>query len=391
VSQKRQKSTASTWRPDIPYNTLPHLPPAAALETTPILKQCIPARAALAGLKQAAELIPNQGMLINTLPLLEAQASSEIENIVTTTDKLFQFQNAGERADPATREALQYSSALLEGYRALKRRPLNTRTAEQVCTRIKGVQMQVRRIPGTALANERDGKVIYTPPVGEDLLRTKLANWERFLHEARDIDPLIRMATAHYQFEAIHPFTDGNGRTGRVLNSLFLIQEDLLTLPILYLSRYIIANKADYYRLLLDVTRKQAWEPWILYVLKGVEDTANWTTEKIAAIRKLQGSTIEHVRKAAPKIYSHELIDVIFELPYCRIQNVVEKNIAGRQAASRYLKQLSGIGVLREAVIGREKLFIHPKLMQLLTRDNNQVAAYTGTTLKPAPRTSTPR
>ncbi len=376
MSQKGHNSTTSVWRPDAPYNALPDLPPAVDLETKLVLKRCIPSRAALAELKQAAELIPNQSMLINTLPLLEAQASSEIENIVTTTDKLFQFQNIGERADPITREALRHSTALLEGFQSLKRHPLSTRTAEQVCTRIKGIQMQVRRIPGVALASGRNGTVIYTPPVGEDLLRTKLANWERFLHEALDIDPLVRMAVGHYQFEAIHPFADGNGRTGRVLNSLFLIQEGLLTLPILYLSRYIIANKGDYYRLLLDVTREQAWEPWILYVLKGVEETATWTTEKIAAIRALQAMTIEHLKKAAPKIYSHELVDLIFELPYCRIQNVVEKEIAGRQAASRYLKQLADIGVLKEVVVGREKLFIHPKLVHLLTRDGNRIAAY---------------
>lgn len=364
------------WRPDHPYNDLPPLPPAAEVETRPVLKQCIAARAALAELKQAAELIPNQGVLINALPLLEAQASSEIENIVTTTDRLFQYQQADERADPATREALRHSSALMEGFRALKQTPLNTRTAEQVCTRIKGARMQVRQVPGTALANDRTGEVIYTPPVGEDVLRTKLANWERYLHEARDIDPLIRMAVGHYQFEAIHPFTDGNGRTGRVLNSLYLIQEDLLTLPILYLSRYIINHKADYYRLLLDVTREQAWEPWLIYMLRGVEDTAVWTTAKISAIRELSGLTVKHVKQSAPKIYTRELVDLIFDLPYCRIQNVVDKEIAGRQAASRYLKQLVEIGVLREVTLGREKLFIHPKLMQLLTRDDNAVMAY---------------
>jgi len=364
------------WRPDQPYNDLPLLPPAAELETRTVLKQCIAARAALAELKQAAELIPNQGVLINALPLLEAQASSEIENIVTTTDRLFQFQSANEYADPATREALRYSSALLEGFQTLKQYPLNIRTAEQVCTRIKGMDMQVRRVPGTALANQATGEVIYTPPAGEDLLRTKLANWERYLHEAREIDPLIRMAVGHYQFEAIHPFTDGNGRTGRVLNSLFLIQEDLLTLPILYLSRYIIKNKTEYYRLLLDVTRDQAWEPWIIFLLHGIEDTAHWTTAKIAAIRTLSGFTIDYVKQKAPKIYSRELVDLIFDLPYCRIQNLVEKNIAGRQAASRYLKQLADIGVLEERTIGREKLFIHPKLMYLLTRDDNAVTPY---------------
>lgn len=364
------------WRPDEPYDALPDLPPAVDLETKLVLKRCIPARAALAELKQAAELIPNQGMLINTLPLLEAQASSAIENIVTTTDRLFQFQSHGEHADPATREALRHGSALLEGFGALERHPLNTRTAEQICTRIRGVQTQVRRIPGTALASGQSGEVVYTPPVGEDLLRSKLANWERYLHEARDVDPLVRMAVGHYQFEAIHPFTDGNGRTGRVLNSLFLIEEGLLTLPILYLSRFIIRHKADYYRLLLDVTGLQAWEPWILFMLQGVEETATWTTAKIAAIRALQGTTLEHVRRAAPKIYSHELVDLIFELPYCRIQNVVGKGIAGRQAASRYLRQLAEIGILQEVAAGREKLFLHPKLLQLLTRDGNRITPY---------------
>ncbi len=376
MSQKGQNSTTSTWRPDEPYNNLPDLPPSADLETKLVLKQCIPARAALAELKQAAELIPNQGMLINTLPLLEAQASSEIENIVTTTDKLFQFQNIGERADPITREALRHSTALLEGYAALKRHPLNTRTAEQVCTRIKGAEMHVRRARGTALAGDRGGNVIYTPPVGENLLRKKLANWETYLHETVEIDPLVRMAVGHYQFEAIHPFSDGNGRTGRVLNSLFLIEQGLLTLPILYLSRYIIANKADYYRLLLDVTRKRAWEPWVIYILKGVEETAMWTTAKVAAIRALQATTIEHVRRSAPKIYSRELVDLIFDLPYCRIQNVVDKKIAGRQAASRYLKQLAEIDVLKEIAVGREKLFIHPKLVHLLTHEGNRITPY---------------
>ncbi|MFN0164165.1 MAG: protein adenylyltransferase Fic [Burkholderiales bacterium] len=364
------------WRADQPYNELPALPPVAALETHATLKQCIPARAALAELKQAGELIPNQSVLINTLPLLEAQASSEIENIVTTTDRLFRFRDADQQADPATREALRHSSALLEGFRALKERPLSTRTAEQVCTRIKGTEMQVRRVPGTQLINSRTGDVIYTPPAGEATLRDKLANWERFLHNERNVDPLIRMAAGHYQFEAIHPFTDGNGRTGRVLNSLFLIEENLLTLPILYLSRYIIANKADYYRLLLEVTRTGAWEPWIVYVLKGVEETSRWTIDKIAALRALRDATATYVKRTAPKIYSHELIDLIFELPYCRIHNVQDKGLAGRQAASRHLKQLAAVGVLDEMAVGREKLFIHPKLMRLLTRDKNQFPAY---------------
>lgn len=366
----------SHWQPDQPYNDLPPLPPKSEMESKAILKQCITARAAVAELKQAAELIPNQAVLINTLPLLEARASSEIENIVTTTDKLFQHLRNEDQADPATKEALRYSRALFEGYQALNKTPLNTRTAEEICTQIKGVRMNVRRTPGTALANDATGEVVYTPPEGEQRLRDLLANWERFLHNEVELDPLIRMAVGHYQFEAIHPFMDGNGRTGRIVNSLFLIQENLLTLPILYLSRYIIQNKADYYRLLLDVTRKQAWEPWILYVLQGVEETAVWTGAKIAAMRALFEHTTEHVRTNLPKVYSHELVSLIFELPYCRISSLTEAGIAKRQTASQYLKQLVEIGVLAEVPVSKEKLFIHPKLMQLLTRDGNDFKPY---------------
>ena len=373
---KSGNSDNSSWRADLPFDTIPLLPPEAELETRAVLKQCITARAALAELKQAAELIPNQGMLINTLPLLEARASSEIENIVTTTDRLFQFRETDEKADPATKEALRYGHALMHGFQALKDRPLTTATAEAVCTRIKGVEMQVRRIGGTALANDQTGEIVYTPPVGEPLLRDLLANWERFLHETPELDPLVRMAVAHYQFEAIHPFTDGNGRTGRVLNSLYLIEENLLTLPILYLSRHIIREKADYYRLLLGVTREQAWEPWLLYLLRGVEETATWTTAKIGSIRGLFDHTKEHVRGKAAKIYSYELVNLIFERPYCRIGDLNMAGIAKRETAARYLRQLAEIGVLEEKVFGREKLFVHQKFLQLLTRDRNDFTPY---------------
>jgi Fic family protein len=365
------------WRPDQPFDSLPLLPPRGDMETKLILKQCIEARAAVAELKQAAALIPNQGVLINTLPLLEAQASSEIENIVTTADRLFQFRESESGADAATKEALRHSQALLEGFRTLAEHPMNTRTAEEVCSKIKGTAMTVRRVPGTTLANERTQEIIYTPPVGEHHLRDLLANWERFLHEQVELDPLIRLAVAHYQFEAIHPFTDGNGRTGRVLNSLFMIQSGLLTLPILYLSRHIIQWKADYYRLLLGVTRDEAWEPWIVFILRGIAETARWTTGKIAAIRQLQEGCIAHVRQQLPKIYSRELVDAVFEFPYCRISNLVDRGIAKRQTASAYLKELVRIGVLEEKQAGKERLFINPRLLLLLTRETNQSAPYT--------------
>lgn len=368
---------ALVWRADKPWNKLPLLPPAAELETKAVLKQCITARASLAELKQAAELIPNQTMLINTLPLLEAKDSSEIENIVTTADQLFQYAQGGDNlANVATKEALRYRTALYLGYQSLAARPLCTATAVEVCRTIKAADLDIRRTPGTQLINDRTGEVIYTPPEGEVCLRDLLSNWERFLHNQTDLDPLVRMAVGHYQFEAIHPFADGNGRTGRVLNILYLIQAELLTLPILYLSRHIIAHKADYYRLLLETTRTGNLEPWIIFMLQAVEETAKWTTAKIAAIRTLAEHTTGHVRERLPKIYTRELVDVIFEQPYCRIGNLVEKNIAQRQSASRYLKELSTIGVLREVQAGKEKLFIHPKLMHLLADDSNAFSPY---------------
>ena len=360
-----------------PYNDLPLLPPRDDVETKAVLKQCITSRSALAELKLAGELIPNAAMLVNTLPLLEAQASSEIENIVTTTDRLFQYASIGEnRADPATKEALRYRTGLYEGVLHLKNRPISTRLAEQLCTRIKNVEMTVRKVPGTALASNVSNEIIYTPPEGEELLRQKLANWENYLHNETSIDPLIRLAITHYQFEAIHPFTDGNGRTGRMLNTLFLIEQNLLTLPILYLSRYIILNKTEYYRHLLDVTRDHKWEAWIIYMLKGVEETALWTREKIDAIRNLLTHTSQYVQKKLPATYSRELVELIFSQPYCRIANLVECGLAKRQTASVYLKQLTEIGILKEIKIGREKLFIHPKLISLLRQEDNKISDY---------------
>lgn len=368
---------SDAWRPDRPYNALPSLPPKVDLETKAVLKQCITARAALAELKQAAQLIPNQAMLINTLPLLEARASSEIENIVTTADELFRFAGGEQGAtDPATREALRYRTALYAGFQSLRERPLSTVTAVEICQTIKDRQIDIRRVPGTALANQRSGEVIYTPPEGADLLRSQLANWEQFLHNETALDPLVRMAVGHYQFEAIHPFADGNGRTGRILNILFLVQAGLLAVPILYLSREIIRQKAEYYGLLLQVTRDQAWEPWLLYMLEAVEETSRWTLAKIVAIRALAEHTAEFVRRTLPKIYSRELVDLIFAQPYCRIANLDAAGIAKRQTASKYLLELVGAGVLTEQAAGKEKLFVHPKLMNVLTNDGNDWEPY---------------
>ena len=366
------------FEPIVPYNDLPELPPPLeVIESRPVLRKCIAARVALAELKQAAELIPNAAVLVNALPLLEAKASSEIENIVTTTDKLFEFADiAEERADAATKEALRYRTALFEGTKMVRRGMLTMDQAIQICSTIKDVELDLRAGSGTQLSNRATGEVIYTPPVGQKLLHQKLENWQAFIHDATDIDPLVRMAVQHYQFEAIHPFADGNGRTGRILNILFLVEQGLLDSPILYLSRYIIREKADYYRLLLEVTRDQAWEPWILFMLDCVEDTCTWTTGKIKAIRDLMQYTSEHIQKTLPKIYSWELVSALFKQPYCRIANLVAANVAKRQTASVYLKQLCDIGVLQEHKSGRETLFVQPKYVSLLSAEGNNWTVY---------------
>ena len=366
--------------PSLPYDTLPELPPPAEkIETTEILKHCINARVALAELKQAAELIPNSAVLVNALPLLEARASSEIENIVTTTDKLFEFADIAEdRADAATKEALRYRTALYEGTKMVQRGMLTTDMALQICSTIKGMELDIRAEPGTTLKNRMSGELIYTPPVGQRLLIQKLDNWADFMHRNTEFDPLVRMAVQHYQFEAIHPFTDGNGRTGRILNILFLVQHGLLDSPILYLSRYIIQNKAAYYRLLQSVTRDQDWAPWILFILDGVEETCTWTTDKIKSIRELMQHTAEFVQTRLPKIYSWELVELLFKQPYCRISNLVDAGIAKRQTASVYLKQLCDLGILREVKSGRENIFVHPKYIELLSGEENVWVYYAG-------------
>jgi Fic family protein len=368
------------FNPSLPYNDLPNLPPSTDLvETTEILKRCIKARVALAELKQAAELIPNSAVLVNALPLLEARASSEIENIVTTTDKLFEFADIAEdRADAATKEALRYRTALYEGTKMVQRGMLTTDMAIQICSTIKGIELDIRAESGTTLKSRMTGEVIYTPPVGQKLIIEKLDNLAQFMHQAEDIDPLVRMAIQHYQFEAIHPYVDGNGRTGRILNILFLVQLGLLDSPILYLSRYIMQNKAAYYRLLKLVTHEQDWTSWILFILGGVEETCTWTTDKIKSIRELMEHTGQFVQNRLPKTYTWELVEVLFKQPYCRIGNLVDAGLAKRQTASVYLKQLCDIGVLREVKSGRETIFVHPKYIELLTGEENVWVYYAG-------------
>lgn len=357
-----------SWDPQTPYNGLPILPPdVERIETRSVLKACISARSAISELKTSGELIPDQGLLINILPMLEAKDSSRIENILTTSDQLFQYADRADGADPATKEALRYRTALYDGYTYLEDYPLCTNTAIAICTKLRAVQTDIRKTPGTVL-RDQNNNVVYTPPVGEDVIRNLLANWERFINGDDDLDPLVKMAIAHYQFECIHPFPDGNGRTGRILNILYLIQSKLLSLPILYLSRFILERRDDYYRLLRGVTEEGDWESWILFMLEAVESTSKWTTDKISIVRALMAETSSYVREKLPKIYTHELVQTLFTKPYCRIENLVERGVAKRQTASIYLKQLVEIGVLEEMSVGREKLYMNTRLLRELNQ-----------------------
>ena len=354
-----------------PYNNLPLLPPSIDLESKTILKKCVVAHRALASLKSAGNLIPNQAILINAIPLQEAKASSEIENIVTTGDQLYQESILpGTVIDPQTKEVLRYRTALRRGYEQLKTQPISTSLLRGVCEVLLDHEVQYRTAPGTQITIKTTGEVVYTPPEGGVILREKLDQLENFFHlrEESPLDPLVRLALIHYQFEAVHPFEDGNGRTGRILNILYLVEQGLLDIPVLYLSRYIIGHKSDYYRLLRDVTEEQEWEAWVMFMLSAVTETSAGTHQRILSIRKLLDETTVLCRENLPsRIYSRELVEMIFVQPYSKISSVVDAGIAKRQTAAEYLQQLEGIGVLESRKVGREKVFIHPALLKLLS------------------------
>lgn len=360
----------NNFDPEIPYNDLPVLPPGIDLEIPSVLKACIRANKELAKLKIAERLIPNQTVLINSIPLLESQASSAIENIVTTTDELFEHaQDSSPTMSPATKETLQYRQALYQGYASLKERPLSASVVCQICSTIRLIETNIRKLSGTALVNDSTGEKIYTPPEGEERLRELLTNWQNYLHQNDDgVDPLIKLAVQHYQFEAIHPFSDGNGRTGRIINLLYLIEQGLLDTPILYLSGYIIKNKSEYYRKLLQVTTNGAWIEWVLYFLDGIFETSKWTMSRIFAIQELMEESSSLIKSKAPSIYSKELIELLFTQPYVRIQNLIDSSDIGRFTASKRLKILCDIGILEEVKRGREKLFINHRFLNLLKK-----------------------
>lgn len=356
---------------NVPYNNLPGLPPPVEIESKEILKKAIKANKALAKLVGSGRQLPNQSMLINSIALQEAKMSSEIENIITTNDELYQALTADKQpTDPSTKEVLHYQHALWEGYQIVKQKGfISTNLFVRIFNIVKETTAGVINMAGTKISNKKTQEIIYTPPEGEDIIREKLKDLENFVNNSEDeIDPLIKMAIIHYQFEAIHPFSDGNGRTGRILNILYLVNNDLLEIPILYLSKYIIEHRKAYYNGLRLVTEENRWHEWIMYMLDAIETTALFTQQKIDAIASLMQETDEFLRDKAADIYSKELLEIIFRQPYSKRKFFEDAGIVKKKTAGTYLARLEDLGLLQSIIVGKEKLYINHKLFNILKR-----------------------
>lgn len=354
---------------EMPYNELPFLPVSLSkIETLNVLRQVVKSAMALAELKGLVHTLPNPSILLNAVILKEARASSEIENVITTQDKLYQAISAkGSEIDPATKEVLRYREAMLEGYHAVQTKGfINTNTIIAIQKALEENNAGLRTLPGTSLKNAATGKVIYTPPDDKETILSLMKNLEDYINEEDEVSPLIKLAIQHYQFESIHPFYDGNGRTGRILNVLYLILHGLLDSPVLYLSDYIIKNKTDYYRLLQEVRTTDRWEEWILFMLKAVEETSIQTINQIDEMKILFEQTQEKMKTGSPKLYNKELLELIFEQPYSKIEFVVERLGVSRITASKYLKTLEQIGILVPKKVWKETLYVNQALFDLL-------------------------
>ena len=359
--------------PSIPWNDLPELPPAADIESRDILKACISAMTELSKANALVKTLPNEAVLINTLPLQEARRSSEIENIVTTNDELYRAMISDRnRIDSNTKEVLRYREALWEGNQHIQDgSTLDIQLFEQICSRILDEKMKVRSGP-VVIENRATQQLIYRPPTGYGNLIKLLTNLERFINDKTDgLEPLVKMAVMHYQFEAIHPLMlmDGNGRTGRILNILYLVHQRLLDVPILYLSRFLIQNRNAYYQYLREVTENGSWQQWILYILEAVEQTSRDTAEKIEAIDRLINNVITTARDKTKAVEREGFVDLLFKWPYCKISIVEEELRCSRLTATKYLNEVTALGLLERLRFGREYYYINKNLIDLLSTD----------------------
>lgn len=350
---------------------VPLLPLAKNLQTPEVLHRLVGARSALAEFKGTAGSIPNQQILIDTLGLQEAKDSSEIENIVTTQDELFTSSpSSGLFASAASKEVYQYAFALKKGFDMVKAHGLLTNNyILEVQAVIDQNRAGYRKLPGTKLINDKTNEIVYTPPQDYDTIVKLMENLQAFMNDDRiyKADPLVKMAIIHHQFETIHPFYDGNGRTGRIINLLYLIQKGLLHLPILYLSRYIIKHKATYYKLLQQVRETGEWEEWILFMLDGIEETATQGVATINGIKNLMQEYKQRIRTELPKIYSQDLLNNFFRHPYTKIDIVKNDLGVSRLTATKYLDQIVSIGLLKKQKVGRDNYYINPALVVLLS------------------------
>jgi Fic family protein len=350
--------------------TPPNLPLDFDIETKAVMKRTALARSALAEMKGAVLSIPNETILISTLSLQEAKDSSAIENIITTHDELFQADYLKRQfATIASKEVHNYAEALRQGFLTVKQRGILTNNhILEIQSSIEENRAGFRKLPGTELKNEQTGETVYVPPQTYDEVVKHMSNLEHYMNsnELCDWDPLVKMAVIHHQFESIHPFYDGNGRTGRIINILYLVKEGMLNLPILYLSRYINQNKSDYYRLLQKVRTENAWEEWVLYILDGVEKTSLQTIKIIEGIKDLMKSHKERIRTELPKIYSQDLLNNLFRHPYTKIEFVMEETGISRKTAAKYLDELDKLGIVSKQKIWKDNYYINTDLFNLL-------------------------
>ena len=347
---------------------LPMLPPSFELETKAVLKQLARANRALAELKGYADTIPNKHILINAVMINESKDSSAIENIITTHDDLYQAMSNASGASPAAKEVVSYRTALWHGYELVKEREMiTTNMIIEIQGTIEKNSAGIRKLPGTVLRNERTGEIVYTPPEGEEEIRILLNNLEKYMNEDYDdIDPLIKLAIIHYQFESIHPFYDGNGRTGRIINILYLVLKGLLESPILYLSSYIIRNKSAYYRLLQEVRTSEKWEEWIVYILTGIEEMSEETLKLVKKINIEVEIMSMEIKERLPKIYSKVLIDLLFYEFYTKTIYIENGLSVTRKTAANYLVSLENEGFLTSEKIGKERIYQNKRLYDII-------------------------
>lgn len=349
---------------------IPDLFALGDLESKSVFKACTHAHRALGELKGVVHTMPNPNILLGTLPLQEAKESSEIENIVTTQDDLYQSNYATQQfASGAAKEVHHYVQAMNLGFHEVQKSGLITlNLIKEIQRELEGNNAGFRKQAGTGLVNQATQEVVYMPPQTYDEIENLMAGLERFINDSEqmDYDPLVKMALIHHQFESIHPFYDGNGRTGRIINILYLIQQGLLDTPVLYLSRYINRNKGEYYQLLQAVRETQQWEPWLIFMLNGIAETAIQSVKLINEIKALMMRQKQMIRENLPKVYSHELLNNLFKYPYTKIDFVMEDCQIHRNTAVKRLDELVALGVLAKTKIGKENFYINVELFHLL-------------------------